>query len=168
MFNNATSHSIHAKDTLQVAQMNKRPGGQQLFLRAGWYISPNGDLIIQDISTTTINSATGKSTTVQKKIQAILVERGLWPSERVRLVFDKLKCTTCQALSICGICVTGRKCNSCKEAKNYSRKYTKQSICDTCLLQKERCECVAKKYCARCKKISIQKSCSEYEKMPPK
>ena len=32
MFDNATSHSIYAKDELQVAQMNKGPGSQQPFL----------------------------------------------------------------------------------------------------------------------------------------
>ncbi len=32
-FDNATSNSIYATDALQVANMNKRPGGQQLFLR---------------------------------------------------------------------------------------------------------------------------------------
>ena len=31
MFDNLTSHSIYAKDALQVAQMNKRPGDQQFF-----------------------------------------------------------------------------------------------------------------------------------------
>ena len=35
MFNKATSHFIYAKDALQVAQINKELGGQQLFLRAG-------------------------------------------------------------------------------------------------------------------------------------
>lgn len=32
MFDNATSQSIYAKDALQVAHMNKKPGGQQPFL----------------------------------------------------------------------------------------------------------------------------------------
>ncbi len=36
MLDNTTSHSIYVKDALQVAQMNKGTGGQQLFLRAGW------------------------------------------------------------------------------------------------------------------------------------
>ncbi len=102
---------------------------------------------MQDMSTTIINSATGKSTTIQKGIQAILVERGLWPPKEVRLVYDTLKCTACQTLSTCGICLRGRKCNSCKEAKNCSGKCTKQRICDVYLVWKERCECVAMKYC---------------------
>lgn len=32
MFDNATSHSIYAKDALQVVYMNKGPGNQQPFL----------------------------------------------------------------------------------------------------------------------------------------
>ncbi len=35
LFDNATSHSIYALDALQVANMNKEPGGQQPFLRPG-------------------------------------------------------------------------------------------------------------------------------------
>ena len=32
MFDNAIGHSIYAKHALQVVQMNKEPGGQQIFL----------------------------------------------------------------------------------------------------------------------------------------
>lgn len=35
MFDNVISYSIYAKDALQVAHMNKRPGEQQSFLRTG-------------------------------------------------------------------------------------------------------------------------------------
>ena len=35
MFDNAISHFIYAEDALQVAHMNKGPGGQQLFLWSG-------------------------------------------------------------------------------------------------------------------------------------
>ncbi len=155
MCDNTTSHSIYAKDALQVAHMNKGPDGQQLFLRLVWYTAPNRELITQNMSTTSINFVTGKSTTVQKGIRAILVERGLWPPGRVRLVCETLKCTTCQTLSTCGVCVRGRKCNSYKEAKNCSGKCTKQRIFDACLLRKKRCECVAKQYCVRYKEINI-------------
>ena len=120
------------------------------------------------MSTTLINPGTGNSTTVQKEIQAILVERGLWPPGDVRLVCETLKCIICQTLSTYGVCIRGRKCNSCREAKICCGKCTKQRICDKCVLQKEHCECVSKQYYVRCKEISIQKSCSEYEKMPPK
>ncbi len=83
------------------------------------------ELMIQDMSTTNINSAFGKSTTVQKGIKAILVERRLWPLWEVQLVCDILRCTTCQALSTFGICVNCWECNSCNKAKISSGKCTK-------------------------------------------
>ena len=45
MFDNATSHAIYARDALQVAHMNKGPGGQQPFLHAGWYKGVDGEII---------------------------------------------------------------------------------------------------------------------------
>ena len=86
MFDNATSHSIYAKDALQVANKNKSSRGQQLFLWTSWYIALNGELIIQDMTTTTINSTIDKSTKVQNEIQAILVKGELCLSEGVQLV----------------------------------------------------------------------------------
>ena len=68
MFDNATSHSIYAKDALQASQMNMRQGCLQIFLWAGWYTAANEESIIQDMSTSIINFAAGKSTTVQKRI----------------------------------------------------------------------------------------------------
>ena len=168
MFDNVTSHSIYAKNEWQVAYINKEPGGQHLFFRVGWYTDPNRELIIQDMSITNINSTNGTSITVQKKIQAILVGRKLWPSGGVRLVYDTLKCTTCEAFSTRGICVRSRKCNSCKEAKNCSGKCIKLRICEISPLWKEHCECLWKKYCARCKEINVQKFYYECEKIPPK
>ena len=46
IFDNATNHAIYAKDVLQAAHMNKRPRGQQLFLRPGWYKLTDGEIII--------------------------------------------------------------------------------------------------------------------------
>ena len=37
LFGNATSHSVYAKDVLQVKNMNKGIGGKQPQLRNGWY-----------------------------------------------------------------------------------------------------------------------------------
>ena len=73
------SHSIYVKDVLQVAYMNKRLGGQQLFLWPGWYMAHNGEVVSQKISTVIVNPSTGQSYVVQKEIQAVLVKRGLWP-----------------------------------------------------------------------------------------
>lgn len=155
LFDNATSHSIDAQDALQVAHMNKRPGGQQPFLRSGWFVGPNQDVVDQEMSTMVTNPTTGQSYFIQKGIQAILTERGLWPQGGVRLECKKPKCTNCQTLTTCRICVRGRKCESYKEAKQHSRKCTKQRICDACNLRKERCQCITKVYCARCKEITL-------------
>lgn len=61
MFDNITSHTIYAKDALQVAQINKALGGQQLFLRAGWYKKVDGEIIIQEICLSSENPVTGQS-----------------------------------------------------------------------------------------------------------
>ena len=58
LFDNAISHSIYAKDALQVAHMNKGPGGQQHFLRPGWYIAPNQKVVIQEMSMVTTDPVT--------------------------------------------------------------------------------------------------------------
>lgn len=77
IFDNTISPSINTKGILQVAHMNKRPGKQQLFLCAGWYIIQIREVVSQKMSTMTINHMTGQSTVVQKEIQTILVERKL-------------------------------------------------------------------------------------------
>ena len=99
MFDNATSHAIYAKDELQVAHMNKGPGGQQPFLRQGWYAAPDGEIITQEMCLISENPTTGQSSRVQKGIQAILVERGLWPVKGVRLSCDQPKCANCQSVA---------------------------------------------------------------------
>ena len=112
--------------------MNKRPRGQQLFLRPGWYKSTDGEIIIQDMCSLSKNLTTGKSSKVQKGIQAILVERGLWPVKRVRLSCDQPKCANYQSFATCTVCVKGHKYNFCKETKEHSGRCTKQRICDVC------------------------------------
>ena len=105
LFDNVTSHSIYAPDALQVTHMNKGPGGQQLFLRPGWFIGSNQEMVVQEMSTVITDPFTGQSTTIQKGIQAVLVERGLWPQEGVRLGCEKPKCTSCQTLTTCRVCI---------------------------------------------------------------
>ena len=93
------------------------------------------------------NPETGQLSQVQKRIQAVLVERELWPQNGLRLEYDKPKCIGCQTFGKCTICVQGKKCDSCKESKQHSDKCTKQRICDNCDERKRRCQCVSKKYC---------------------
>lgn len=125
-------------------------------------------MVVQEMSAVITNPLTGQSTTTQKGIQAVLVERGLWPQGGVRLECEKPKCTNCQTLTTYRICVRGRKCDSCKETRQHSGKCTKQRICDACNLRKKRCQCITKIYYTRYKEISLQKSCLECGKKPPK
>ena len=81
LFDNATSHSIYVQDALQVAHMNKGLGGQQPFLRAGWFMGPNQEVVVQGMSMVVTDPITGQSSNLQKGIQAVLAERGLWPQE---------------------------------------------------------------------------------------
>ena len=64
MFNNATSYAVYAKDALQVTHMNKGPGGQQPFLRAGWYKEVRREIITQEMCTLSENPTTGQSNRV--------------------------------------------------------------------------------------------------------
>ena len=65
--------------------MNKEPGGQQLFLRPGWLMGSNQEIVVQEMSIVITDPLTGQSTTIQKSIQAVLVEQKLWPQGRVQL-----------------------------------------------------------------------------------
>ena len=85
------------------------------------------------------NLATGQSNRVQKEIQAILEEQRLWPGKRVCLSCNKPKYPNCQSLTICTVCVKGRKCEPCKETKEHSGWYTKQRLCDVCNNRKSQC-----------------------------
>lgn len=74
MFDNATSHLIYTKDTLQVAQINKGP---EPFLQPGWYTAYDGNIISKEMSTLVVNSSIGQLNIVQRGIQTILVKWGL-------------------------------------------------------------------------------------------
>ncbi len=71
LFDNATSHSVYAKDALQVRDMNKGIGGQQPRLCNGWFNHGN-DQIDQPMN---FQEANGQWT--QKGIQKVLEERNL-------------------------------------------------------------------------------------------
>ena len=106
--------------------MNKRLGGQQPFLRPGWYKVTDGKIIIQDMCLLSENPTIGQSSKVQKKIKANLVERRLWPVKGVRLSYNQSKCANCQSFATCTVYVKGHKCDLCKETKERSRKCTNQ------------------------------------------
>lgn len=68
LFDNAISHSVYAQNALRTAQMNKRVGGQQPWLREGWF-ERDGARIIQPMS-----FQKEDETWCQKGVQQVLEE----------------------------------------------------------------------------------------------
>ena len=99
LFDNATSHSVYAKDALQVKDMNKGYGGKQPVLRNGWFYQ--GDHCIMQ----SMNFLNENNQSTQKSIQKILEERELWPARGLNLSCPKPKCFNCQVAAECKICV---------------------------------------------------------------
>lgn len=63
--------------------MNKGSGGQQSFLRPGWYKGADGEIITQPMCYLRSDPQNSEVRSVQKNIQAFLIERGLWPQGEV-------------------------------------------------------------------------------------
>lgn len=161
LFDNATSHSVYAKDALQVNDMNKGSGGKQNYLRHGWF-DCEGSQTIQPMS---VQDANGKW--IQKGIQKVLEERNLWPAEGLNLECSRPKCFNCQAIADCQLCVKGRKCDLCKAPRQHSsHNCSKNRRCDACVHRDEQCQCVPKKHCLTC---SAKKGkCADCQDLPPK
>ncbi len=53
----------------------------------------NQEIVVQEISKVIIDLFTSQSTNIQKGIQDVLAERGLWPQGEVQLECEKPKCT---------------------------------------------------------------------------
>ena len=128
--------------------MDKGSRGQQEFLRNGWYTNHERNIIQQELSflmpgTTPDNSLLH----IQKEIQMVLEERGLWPTSGLRLSCEKQKCSNCQAITNCKLCVKGKRCKSCVKPKEHSDKCDRSCICDEYVRRKKRCQCMQKKYC---------------------
>jgi hypothetical protein len=166
LFDNATLHLIYAKDALRTTHMNKGEGGNQSFLRNGWF--ENGDTVCsQEMSYLAEDPVTGHSKQVQKGIQRVLKERGLWPSTGLNLECSKSKCGPCQEAVNCKVCTRGTRCDSCKEKKVHSSKCGLTRVCDACQQRRARCHCVPKQYCPRCENMRKVK-CADCESLPPK
>ena len=73
LFDSATSHSVYAQNALRIAQMKKRIGRQQPWLRDGWH-EKDGACIIQPMF---FQKEDG--TWYQKRVQQVLKEQKLWP-----------------------------------------------------------------------------------------
>lgn len=161
LFDNATSHSVYAKDALQAKDMNKGSGGKQPVLRDGWFDQDSVRIIHP------MNFQQENGQWIQKGIQRVLEERQIWPVGGRKLSCPKPKCFNCQVAADCKICVKGHKCDTCKTPKDCSStNCSKNRRCDACVHREEICQCVTKKYCATC---SVKKGkCGDCEDLPPK
>lgn len=167
LFNNATSHAVYAEDALLVRDMNKSTGGKQPFLRNSWF-EKDGQRHVQSMTFLDPSSVISDTPVlVQKDVQMILQERGLWPAKGLKLVCAAPECLTCQTFAKRKAYTKGSRCSSCLEKKVHSNKYTVKRLCDECRQRKERCTCVTKKYCEKCAG-RIGKKCLECKKLPPK
>lgn len=108
LFDNATSHSVYTKDTLQIKNMNKGPSRKQPILRNGWY---NHEGIRITYPMTFLNE---KGKVTQKEVQKVLEKRGVWPISGLNLSCPKPKCFNCQVAAEYKICVKGHKCDTYK------------------------------------------------------
>ena len=147
-FDNATSHLIFADDALRVCKMSMRPGGQQPFLRDGWYVK-DGVRVSQSM-VSRVETESGGTSLVQKGIRLVLEERNLWPANDLRLECPKPMCPACEARSRCKNCVPGKRCDNCKQPKTHSGKCGSQRKCDRCSERSEQCRCTTRKACSDC------------------
>lgn len=70
------------------------------------------------------NPTNGQSQKIQKGVQVILDEQGLWLAKGVCLSCDQPKCAKCHTLATYTVCVKGCKCDFCKETKKHSGRCT--------------------------------------------
>lgn len=161
LFDNATSHSVYAKNALRTQEMNKGPGGKQAQLRNGWYYL-EGTRHEQAMSSQEINGSWKP-----KRIQQVLKERSLWPPEGLNLEYSKEKCHNCRTASECTNCVKGTKCDVCKSVKIHSSEICLNTRkCDACVQRGLNCRCKPKKYCVSC--VEKKGKCADCEDLPPK
>jgi hypothetical protein len=116
----------------------------------------------------------GQEIRVQKGIQRILEERGLWPSAGMNLECQKPKCGLCQEIANCKVCIKGMKCDACKKKRKektqqHSGDCGPARKCDACQeLKNNPCPCcVVRQRCSRCE-AAWKSKCDDCESLPPK
>lgn len=101
LFDNTTSHLVYAQNALHTEQINKKVGGQQLWLRSRWF-EEKKERQIQPMAFQNKNEIW-----CQKKIQKILEEKSLWPQQGLKLKWVKPKCFNCEVAANCKVCIRG-------------------------------------------------------------
>lgn len=103
---------------------------------------------------------------MQKSIQLVLKERGLWPQAGLRLECLKPKCGACTDMAKCKECVKAKRCDSCKEKRIHSSlKCSPQRRCDACVKRKNYCRCTVKSFRPQCTQKTGRK-CDDCEDLP--
>jgi hypothetical protein len=149
-------------------------GGVQPHLRNGWYVPAGGtERVIQPMVYTNappyLLTVPGAQITWIPKGLKVVQERGLWPNQGLRLQCDRSKCLECASAENCKLCVTGTRCNSCREDKVHTSNSCKPNRkCDGCVARKQRCTCVKKQKCPRCRAIPPAGKCDACELLPPR
>lgn len=160
---NATSHALFADNALKVSAMNKGRGGKQAWPRDGYYTDAKGLRQTQKMST--VNSS---GAPIQKGIQGVLEDRGLWPAQGLPVECPRVQCALCQAMNDCQSCVKGQRCEPCKLAvTDSSADCSKSRLCDACAARSRQCSCRQKQYCDPCAARRAKK-CGDCEMLPPR
>ncbi|KAI0993286.1 hypothetical protein K3495_g14898 [Podosphaera aphanis] len=125
-------------------------------------------MILLEYGTSSGCTETNTGMRVQKGIQIVLQERGLWPESGLPLECPKPMCTNFQGLVNCQSCITGRKCELCKQPISHSSPHCSRSRrCDACTERSNRSAYVPKKLCELCLAHRASR-CGDREALPPR
>jgi len=105
---------------------------------------------------------------VQKGLQRVLEERGLWPEGGLRLERPKNLCARCVPVKNCRICKSGQKCAECKKKKVCSGPCSHRRKCDECEHRRTCENCTTRKRCTRCTEYGSCRNCPTCASMPPR
>ncbi len=142
MFDNATSHSVYAENTLCAHKMNNKPGCKPVILCNCWYIGQISMYHIQPIW-----YLGSKRKQIPKSIQNVPTEKELWPATRLNLECPKPKFYNYQMMADCKLFIKDTRCQTCRKKKYYSATCGSGRKCDACVARKKNCQCVSKQYC---------------------
>lgn len=175
LFDNSANHGLYAENALRAQNMNLSSGGSQSFLRDGYMgTDPTSTHVMWEYATLSVNGQQVIKTTefgepikIQKGLQQVLNERGLWPIGGLRLECPKNLCSKCQSVKNCRICQKGTRCEKCRQKKVCTGPCTNRRKCDGCERRRTCTDCVSKHKCEYCMSYTV-KNCFQCGEMPVK